>query len=173
MRRALLCLTVCCLSVAADAGSTSLPEEDGVLLLKKDNFNRALRQYGQLLVHFFAPLSSDAQRLALAFRGAAEQLIGSEVKLGVVDVSKETELTNELNATTPPPLRLYLSGDRHNPVPCPVFQSSASIVTWLKRRAGPSADIITDLNQSDRFVASEELVVLGLFKVTSPSCWLT
>ncbi|KAK6301344.1 hypothetical protein J4Q44_G00294420 [Coregonus suidteri] len=112
----------------------------------------------------FAPLSGDAQRLALAFRGAAEQLIGSEVKLGVVDVSKEPKLTKELNATTPPPLRLYLSGDRHNPVPCPDFQNSASIVTWLKRRAGPSADIITDLNQSDRFVASEELVVLGLFK---------
>ncbi|XP_071246374.1 protein disulfide-isomerase-like [Salvelinus alpinus] len=163
----LLCVTVCCLSVSVSVdgdSSTSLPEENGILLLKKENFNRALQQYKQLLVHFFAPLSGDAQRLAIAFRGAAEQLIGSEVKLGVVDVSKETELTKELNATTPPPLRLYLSGDRHNPVPCPVFQSSASIVTWLKRRAGPSADIITDLNQSDLFVASEELVVLGLFK---------
>ncbi|XP_031667092.1 protein disulfide-isomerase isoform X1 [Oncorhynchus kisutch] len=161
----LLCVIFCCLSVSvAGDSSTSLPEENGVLLLKKDNFNRALKQNKQLLVHFFAPLSGDSQRLALAFRGAAEQLIGSEVKLGVVDVSKETNLTKELNATTPPPLRLYLSGDRHNPVPCPVFQSSASIVTWLKRRAGPSADIITDLNQSDRLVASEELVVLGLFK---------
>ncbi|XP_064815169.1 protein disulfide-isomerase-like [Oncorhynchus masou masou] len=161
----LLCVTLCCLSLSvAGDSSTSLPEENGVLLLKKDNFNRALKQNKQLLVHFFAPLSGDSQRLALAFRGAAEQLIGSEVKLGIVDVSKETNLTKELNATTPPPLRLYLSGDRHNPVPCPVFQSSASIVTWLKRRAGPSADIITDLNQSDRFVASEEMVVLGLFK---------
>ncbi|XP_045074970.1 protein disulfide-isomerase-like, partial [Coregonus clupeaformis] len=164
MRRALLLLCVAGYCLSGTGSSTSLPEENGVLQLKKENFNRALQQHKQLLVHFFAPLSGDAQRLALAFRGAAEQLIGSEVKLGVVDVSKEPKLTKELNATTPPPLRLYLSGDRHNPVPCPVFQNSASILTWLKRRAGPSADIITDLNQSDRFVASEELVVLGLFK---------
>ncbi|XP_012986841.1 protein disulfide-isomerase isoform X1 [Esox lucius] len=145
-------------------GSTVLPELNGVLLLTKEHFNRALQQHNQLLVHFFAPLSGDSQRLDLLFRGAVEQLTGLDVKLGVVDVSKETKLAKELNATTPPPLRLYESGDRYNPVHCPVFQSSASIVTWLKRRAGPSADIIADLDQSDRFVASEELVVLGLFK---------
>ncbi|KAL1005253.1 hypothetical protein UPYG_G00056690 [Umbra pygmaea] len=145
-------------------GSTVLAEQNEVLSLKKENFNRALRRHKQLLVHFFAPLSVDSQRLDLAFREAAEQLIGLEVKLGVVDVSKETKLAKELNATTPPPLRLYLSGDRNNPVHCPAFQSSASILTWLKRRAGPSADIITNLDQADRFIASEDLVVLGLFK---------
>ncbi|KAK6301345.1 hypothetical protein J4Q44_G00294430 [Coregonus suidteri] len=162
MRRALLllCVAGCCLS--GPGSSTSLPEENGVLQLKKENFNRALQQHKQLLVHFFAPLSGDAQRLALAFRGAAEQLIGSEVKLGVVDVSKEPKLTKELNATTPPLYGSTRIRRQTQPCrPCPVFQNSASIVTWLKRRAGPSADIITDLNQSDRFVASEELVVLG------------
>ena len=49
----LLCVTLCCLSVSvAGDSSTSLPEENGVLLLKKDNFNRALKQNKQLLVHF-------------------------------------------------------------------------------------------------------------------------
>ncbi|KAJ8001321.1 hypothetical protein DPEC_G00168330 [Dallia pectoralis] len=170
---AVYCLSVCG-SVSEDThtqsdgdgrdSSTVLPELNGVLVLTKENFNEALQQHKKLLVHFFAPLSGDSQRLDSVFRGAVEQLIGLEVKLGVVDVSKETKLAKELNATSSPPLRLYQSGDRYNPVHCPDFQSSASIVTWLKRRAGPSADIITDLNQSDRFVASEELVVLGLFK---------
>lgn len=60
MRRLLLlgvtafCLCVC---ITADTqpdrrGDKSIPEEDGVLQLKKGNFNRALKKYKQLLVHF-------------------------------------------------------------------------------------------------------------------------
>lgn len=47
-----------------------------------------------------------------------------------------------------------------------VPQSSASILTWLKRRAGSAADLITDLSQSE---VSEELMVVGLFKVKTSS----
>ncbi len=50
--------------------------------------------------------------------------------------------------------------------PPPVLKSSASILTWLKRRKGPSADIISDLTQLKKCIGEDELVVLGLFKVT-------
>ncbi|XP_040892568.1 protein disulfide-isomerase [Toxotes jaculatrix] len=169
MRRLLLlgvtafCL---CVFVAADTqqdrqGDKSFPEKDGVLQLKKGNFNRALRKYKQLLVHFYAPLSGEAYRVSAAFEDAAAELQESEVKLAVVDVTKEKDLAKDLNATGPPTIRLYLAGDKHNPVPCPVPQSSASILTWLKRREGSAADFITDLSQLE---ASEELTVVGFFK---------
>ncbi|KAM9857019.1 protein disulfide-isomerase [Aulostomus maculatus] len=155
-----------CVFAAADTqpkaqGDKSIPEKDGVLQLKKGNFNRALRKYKQLLVHFYAPLSGDGHRLSKVFENTADALQGSEVKLAVVDVTKEKDLAKELNATGPPNIRLYLSGDKHNPVPCPVPQSSTSILTWLKRRAGSVADLITDLSQSE---TSEELQVVGYFK---------
>ncbi|KAF3687865.1 Protein disulfide-isomerase [Channa argus] len=169
MRRLLLLgVTAFCLCalVAADTqpdrqGDKTFPEKDGVLQLKKGNFNRALRRHKQLLVHFYAPLSGEGHRVSAAFEGAAAELQGSEVTLAVVDVTKEKELAKELNATGPPTIRLYLLGDKHNPVPCPVPQSSASILTWLKRREGSAADLITDLSQSE---ASEELAVVGFFK---------
>lgn len=49
-----LCL---CMFVVADKqpdrqADKSSPETDGVLQLKKGNFNRALRKHKQLLVHF-------------------------------------------------------------------------------------------------------------------------
>nr|XP_020469977.1 protein disulfide-isomerase-like [Monopterus albus] len=158
-----------CVLVAADTqpnqqGDKSFPEKDGVLQLKKGHFNRALRKHKQLLVYFHVPLSGEGYRVSAAFEGAAAELQGSEVKLAVVDVTKEKDLAKELNATGPPAIRLYLSGDKHNPVPCPVPQSSASILTWLKRRAGSVADLITDLSQSE---ASEELTVVGFFKELS------
>ncbi|XP_061586982.1 protein disulfide-isomerase [Cololabis saira] len=155
-----------CLSVAADAQSDrdekkTFPEEDGLLQLEKKNFNRALRKYKQLLVHFYSPLTGEAHRVAAVFKDAAAVLQESEVKLAVVDVTEEKDLAKSLNATDPPTIRLYLSGDLHNPVPCPVPQSSSSILTWLKRRVGSAADLITDLSQSE---ASDELTVVGFFK---------
>ncbi|KAJ4944946.1 hypothetical protein JOQ06_013485 [Pogonophryne albipinna] len=164
----LLGLTAFCLCafVAADeqpnrqADKSSL-KEDGVLQLKKGNFNRALRKYKQLLVHFYAPLSGEGHRISAAFEGAAAELKGSEVKLAVVDVTKEKELAKELNVTGFATILLYISGDKLNPVPCPVPQSSASILTWLKRRSGSADDLIADLSQSE---ASEELTVVGFFK---------
>ncbi|KAK2817263.1 hypothetical protein Q5P01_025454 [Channa striata] len=157
-----LCL---CVLVATDEQpdrqvDKSFPEKDGVLQLKKGNFNRALRRHKQLLVHFYGPLSGEGHRVSAAFEGAAAELQGSEVKLAAVDVTKEKELAKELNATDAT-IRLYLSGDKHNPVPCPVPRSSVSILTWLKRREGSAADLIAELSQSE---ASEELTVVGFFK---------
>ncbi|XP_029295027.1 protein disulfide-isomerase [Cottoperca gobio] len=164
----LLGLTAFCLCAFAAADKQpdrqvdkSSREEDGVLQLKKGNFNRALKKHKQLLVHFYAPLSGEGHRISTAFEGAAAKLQGSEVKLAVVDVSKEKDLAKELNVTGLATIRLYLSGDKDNPVTCPVPQSSASILTWLKRRSGSAADLIADLSQSE---ASEELTVVGFFK---------
>uniref|UniRef100_A0A8C7XFJ2 Zgc:136472 n=1 Tax=Oryzias sinensis TaxID=183150 RepID=A0A8C7XFJ2_9TELE len=108
-----LCVHVCSDTQSGPQGDTTLPEEDGVLQLKQEHFKRALRKYKQLLVHF-CKLHSD-----LSFKDAAEALMGSEVKLGVVDVTQEKDLVKELNGTSYPMVRLYISGDIHNPVPCP------------------------------------------------------
>ncbi|XP_028265209.1 protein disulfide-isomerase [Parambassis ranga] len=167
-RPLLLGMAAFCLCVFAAADTQSDPEgdeslsmKDGVLQLRKGNFNRALRKYKQLLVFFYSPLYGEGHRVSAVFESAAAELQGSEVKLAVVDVTKEKDLAKELNATDHSMIRLYLSGDKHNPAPCPVPQSPASILTWLKRREGSAADLITDLSQSE---ASEELTVVGFFK---------
>jgi len=50
-----------------------------------------------------------------------------------------------------------------------VPQSSASILTWLKRREGSAADLITDFSQSE---TSEELTVVGFFKVKASGFYI-
>lgn len=66
-----------------------------------------------------APLTADGLHMSNAFEGAAAELQGSEVKLGVIDVGKEKDLAKELNWIGLPDIKLYLSGDKHNPVQCP------------------------------------------------------
>ncbi|XP_016347302.1 protein disulfide-isomerase [Sinocyclocheilus anshuiensis] len=161
-----LCLCVYLHEALAESDSDAILENKDVLVLTKSNFERALKQHNQLLVHFYAPLSGQSLGSILEFREAAGALkeAESDVRLGGVDVKKEKDLAASLNVTIMPSLRLYLSGDKNNPVYCPVLKSSTSIITWLKRRKGPSADIISNLTQLDKFIGEDELVVLGLFK---------
>uniref|UniRef100_A0A3B4AUE0 Thioredoxin domain-containing protein n=1 Tax=Periophthalmus magnuspinnatus TaxID=409849 RepID=A0A3B4AUE0_9GOBI len=132
--------------------------EEDILQLNNGNFNKALREHSELLVHFYVPMTADVHKVSEAFQEAAAELQGSEVRFAMVDIVKEKDLAKKLNATEPPFIRLYLSGDKHNPVPCPVPKTSSSILTWLKRRAGSPTDIITDNIQSD------DLLVVGFFK---------
>lgn len=78
-----------------------------------------------------APLTGEGHRVSAAFEGVAAELQRSEVKLAVVDVAKEKELAKELNATGLPTIRLYLSGDKHNPVVCPGMRSSQTPLLLL------------------------------------------
>ncbi|XP_023670835.1 protein disulfide-isomerase [Paramormyrops kingsleyae] len=141
-------------------------EEKGVLILKKGNFDQALKQYKQLLVSFQAPLTPDFHRLMMEFTKAAAQLKteASKIRLGSVDVSQEKELAKELNVTASPFLRFYVSGDKQNPIICPVLRSADHIITWLKRRTGHSAEVIKNTTQAETFLLGDDLVVIGFFK---------
>nr|XP_015215643.1 PREDICTED: protein disulfide-isomerase-like isoform X2 [Lepisosteus oculatus] len=141
-------------------------EENGVLVLKKSNFDQALRQHKYLLVDFHAPLSGDSQSLSREFTAAAARLKsqGSRIRLGLIDVSKEKDLANELNVTAYPALWFYISGDKENPVICPVLRTATSIVTWLERRTGRSAELIKDRSQAEEFFKLGDVVVLGFFQ---------
>ncbi|CAF93956.1 unnamed protein product [Tetraodon nigroviridis] len=155
-----------CLSVGGEADERTGGER-GVLQLDGETFARALREHPQLLVLFYAPRSGQDHQVSEAFEGAAAELQGSEVKLAAVDTATEKDLAKELNVTGRSQIRLYVAGDKHSPVVCPVPQRSTSILTWLRRRAGSPEDLITDLSQLE---ASEDATVVGFFKEMNQEC---
>uniref|UniRef100_A0A8C1LSE9 Zgc:136472 n=1 Tax=Cyprinus carpio TaxID=7962 RepID=A0A8C1LSE9_CYPCA len=134
-----LCLILCVYlhEALVESDSDAILEDKYVLVLTKSNFERALKPHNQLLFHFCKYIF-----LYVEAAGALKEA-ESDVRLGGVDVKKEKDLAQEisLNVTIIPSLQLFLSGDKNNPVYCP-GNSSASIIMWLKRRKGPSADII-------------------------------
>ncbi|XP_061626568.1 protein disulfide-isomerase [Phyllopteryx taeniolatus] len=162
MARPLLLLLMLVASSCLAASGQEVKMKEGILQLHKGNFNRALRTYERLLVLFYAPLSADGHRLSEVFQGAAVDLQDSDVKLATVDVTKDKALAKELNTTGLSNIRLYLLGDKFNFVSCPVPQSSASVVTWLKRRAGTVTDLVADLSQWGS--EEEEFRVAGFFE---------
>uniref|UniRef100_A0A8C6J561 protein disulfide-isomerase n=1 Tax=Melopsittacus undulatus TaxID=13146 RepID=A0A8C6J561_MELUD len=145
--------------------SDELGEEDGVLVLHEHNFARALSEHRLLLVEFYAPWCGHCQRLAPAYTQAAEALRNesSPARLGKVDAMAQTALAKEFGITSYPTLKLFRDGNRTHPID--YTGRAVGIVHWMQRRAGPSATLLQDTDTASTFISSQELVVVGFFKV--------
>ncbi|NXE77937.1 PDIA2 isomerase, partial [Cochlearius cochlearius] len=150
-----------------DMVSDELGEEDGVLVLHEHNFARALSEHRLLLVEFYAPWCGHCQRLAPAFAQAAAALRNesSPARLGKVDATARVALANEFGITSYPTLKLFRDGNRTHPLAYSGRMDTEGIVHWLRRRAGPSTTLLQDTAAATAFISSQDLVVVGFFKV--------
>ncbi|XP_031451092.1 protein disulfide-isomerase A2 [Phasianus colchicus] len=147
--------------------SDELMEEDGVLVLHEHNFARALREHRLLLVEFYAPWCGHCRRFAPEFARAAALLRnGSEaVRLGKVDAVAQTALSAEFHIEAFPTLKLFRDGNRTHPVAYSGRMDAEGMVLWVQRRAGPSATLLHDADTVAAFIGSQDITVVGFFKV--------
>ncbi|NXE90799.1 PDIA2 isomerase, partial [Menura novaehollandiae] len=147
--------------------SDEIKEENNVLVLHEHNFARALSEHQLLLVEFYAPWCGHCQQLAPAFAQAATELRNesSLARLGKVDATAQTALATEFGITSYPTLKLFRDGNRTHPLAYTGRMDTQGIVRWMQRRAGPSATLLHDTDTAAAFVSSQDLVVVGFFKV--------
>ncbi|NXK90070.1 PDIA2 isomerase, partial [Formicarius rufipectus] len=147
--------------------SDEIKEEDNVLVLHEHNFARALREHQLLLVEFYAPWCGHCQQLAPAYAQAAAALRNesSPARLAKVDATAQTALASEFGITSYPTLKLFRDGNRTHPLAYSGRMDTQGIVRWVQRRAGPSATLLHDTDTAAAFANSQDLVVIGFFKV--------
>ncbi|XP_060116894.1 protein disulfide-isomerase-like protein of the testis [Heteronotia binoei] len=149
--------------------ATALPtieEEDNVFILKKSNFDRALKENRYLLVEFYIALSGPSQTLAAEFARAAEELKSAavDVRLGKVDVTDQKDFQKEFNIQDFPTLKFFVGGDRSNPIDCKGVREASAFVTWVRRRIGSCTAPLNSTDQAKAFIDSEGLAVIGFLK---------
>ncbi|XP_068178286.1 protein disulfide-isomerase A2 [Antennarius striatus] len=145
--------------------TTEIEEENDVMVLHINNFARAVNENRYLLVEFYAPWCGHCKQLEPAYAEAAGRLKAGEpvIRLAKVDATEEMELAEEFSITGFPMLKLFINGERKQPIDFTGRRSSDAIITWLKRRTGPGVPVLDSVESAARFIDSHNIAVVGFF----------
>lgn len=160
LKLAVLLLLVTANMIRSDA---SFEEEDNVIVLTTSNFDEVIKTHKYILVEFYAPWCGHCKALAPEYAKAAGQLNseGSEVRLGKVDATIQTELGERFKIRGYPTIKFFIDG---TPIEYAGGRSSDEIIQWIKKKSGPAALPIATSEDLKKFQADNEVAVLGLFK---------
>jgi len=142
--------------------ASAYKEEDDVLVLTKDTFDEALAEFKSILVEFYAPWCGHCKSLAPEYAKAAKALKdeGSPLRLAKVDATEETELGERFAVRGYPTLKYFQNG---KPSEYKGGRTSSEIVNWLKKRSGPAAVELSNVESVKSLTEKEDVVVIGFF----------
>ncbi|KAL3066680.1 hypothetical protein OYC64_016594 [Pagothenia borchgrevinki] len=147
--------------------TTEIEEDTDVMILHINNFARALSENQYLLVEFYAPWCGHCKKLEPVYAEAAGKLKEEEeaagIRLAKVDVIEEKELGDEFEIGSFPTLKLFINGDRKQPLDFSGKRTAEGMVQWLKRRAGPGVPVLDSADSAAQFIDSHNITVVGFF----------
>ena len=141
---------------------TEIPLDEGVLVLKESNFDIARKRFDYLLVEFYAPWCGHCKTLAPEYAKAAQKLLqeDSSVHLAKVDATTEPALSDRFSITGYPSIKLFTSTNPDTVIEYNGGRTADEIMEWLKRRTGPVSIEIFEINDLEKFISDNDIVVV-------------
>ncbi|XP_059666070.1 protein disulfide isomerase-like 1-4 [Cornus florida] len=132
-------------------------DEKDVVVLKESNFSDFVAKNRYVMVEFYAPWCGHCQSLAPEYAAAATELKG-EVVLAKVDATEENELAQKYEIQGFPTVFFFIDGIHK---PYSGQRHKDAIVTWVKKKTGPGIHNVTTIEEAERILTAESIIVLG------------
>ncbi|XP_053195661.1 protein disulfide-isomerase A2 [Scomber japonicus] len=146
--------------------TTEIEEEKDVMVLHSVNFDRALSENQYLLVEFYAPWCGHCKQLEPVYAEAAGKLKeeGSAIRLAKVNAIEDKEMSEEFNVEGFPSLKLFVNGDRKEPIDYTGKRTAKGMVQWLKRRTGSGPAVLDTVESAADIIDDHNILVVGFFE---------
>jgi len=142
-------------------------KEDGVLVLGDSDFADAVKDHDYLLAEFYAPWCGHCKSLAPEYAKAAKALADLEgVALAKIDATIHSEVAKKYGVRGYPTLK-WFKKDPENALEYGGGRKEAEIVSWIKKKTGPPAVEVADVEAATKLKADNEVVVVGYFAEAS------
>ncbi|XP_045464701.1 protein disulfide-isomerase [Harmonia axyridis] len=140
--------------------------DEGVLVLKNNNFEKAITDNEFILVEFYAPWCGHCKALAPEYVKAAKALADKEsaIKLGKVDATEESELAEKYGVRGYPTIKFFRKGAA---VDYNGGRQADDIVNWLLKKTGPPAKDLKTVEEAKELIENNNVVIVGFFKDAS------
>merc|ERR1712036_153870 len=143
-------------------------KSSGVVDLNANNFdNRVKDSEGVWIVEFYAPWCGHCKQLAPEYQKAAKALADLEnVALAKIDATIHSEVAKKYGVRGYPTLK-WFKKDPENPMDYGGGRKEAEIVSWIKKKTGPAAVDLADVDAAKAFKDANEVCVVGYFAEAS------
>merc|ERR1712071_286847 len=165
--RNMLLKTALIASLTALVANAEFEKEEGVLVLGDSDFAEAIASYDYVLAEFYAPWCGHCKTLAPEFAKAAQALAGlSNVTLAKVDATVHAETAKKYGVRGYPTLK-WFKKDPENAMEYGGGRKDAEIQSWIKKKTGPAAVELADVDAAKKIQEDNEVVVVGYFAEAS------
>ena len=142
---------------------TEIKEEDTVLILTDEVFQKALDENQLLLVKFYAPWCGNSKELAPEYANASKLLRfkNSEIKLAKMDATENTRTATRYGIKSYPTIKFFRSS---LPIDYKGEETSEGIVDWVEKMSKSPLQNLNSLQDVQDFIANHDVSVIGMFK---------
>ena len=151
--------------------SAEIAEENGVLVLNKDNFDQALEENDFLMVEFYAPWCGHCKEFAPEYDRLAKNLkkANSEIRIAKIDGTQNEDIGNKYNIEGFPTLKFFKKG-RAKPMEYPhsLELTAGAIADWMEgKTSGGNIKTASSVDEAKEIILNNEYSVFGFFKLDS------
>jgi protein disulfide-isomerase A1 len=156
-------LVGCVLGIIGTTVCAEIGEDDTVLLLNDEVFQKALDENQLILVKFYAPWCGNSKELAPAYANASKLLRfkNSEIKLAKMDATENARTAMRYSIKSYPTIKFFRSS---LPIDYKGEETSDGIVNWVEKMSKSPLHKLNSLQDVQEFNDKHDISVIGMFK---------